>query len=69
MRPNNGAIKIVAGNSNPPLADAIAAYLATPLTKAVASASGGLELPATSLIAPLLGRILSPGRKLLCRAP
>src|SRR5262245_12996822 len=34
MRPNNGAIKIVAGNSNPALADAIAAYLATPLTKA-----------------------------------
>src|SRR3974390_3271048 len=35
MRPNNGAIKLVAGNSNPALADAIAAYLATPLTKAV----------------------------------
>src|SRR5512145_959273 len=34
MRPNNGAIKLVAGNSNPALADAIAAYLATPLTRA-----------------------------------
>src|SRR3984893_4952565 len=35
MWPNNGAIKLVSGNSNPALADAIAAHLATPLTKAV----------------------------------
>src|SRR5262245_2995927 len=35
MRANNGAIKLVAGNSNPALADANAAYLQTPLTKAV----------------------------------
>jgi len=32
---NNGNIKIVAGNSNRPLAEAIGAYLETPLTKAV----------------------------------
>jgi len=43
MRPNNGAIKIVAGNSNPPLADAIAAYLATPLTKAVVRRFADME--------------------------
>src|SRR4249920_640754 len=33
MRPNNGAIKLVAGNSNRALAEAIAAYLQTPMTK------------------------------------
>src|SRR6516225_5452748 len=44
MRPNNGAIKIVAGNSNPPLADAIAAYLATPLTKAVVRRFADMEI-------------------------
>ena len=35
MAANNGAIKLVAGNSNRPLAEAIGAYLETPLTKAV----------------------------------
>ena len=35
MRANNGTIKLVAGNSNPALADAIAAYLQTPMSKAV----------------------------------
>jgi ribose-phosphate pyrophosphokinase len=30
MAANNGAIKLVAGNSNPRLAEAIAASLATP---------------------------------------
>src|SRR5215475_3346341 len=44
MRPNNGAIKIVAGNSNPALADAIAAYLATPLTKAVVRRFADMEI-------------------------
>ena len=44
MRPNNGAIKLVAGNSNPPLADAIAAYLATPLTKAVVRRFADMEI-------------------------
>jgi len=34
MAAKNGAIKLVAGNSNPQLAEAIAAYLKTPLTKA-----------------------------------
>jgi ribose-phosphate pyrophosphokinase len=44
MRPNNGAIKLVAGNSNPALADAIAAYLATPLTKAVVRRFADMEI-------------------------
>ncbi len=35
MAGKNGAIKLVAGNSNPALAQAIADYLETPLTKAV----------------------------------
>jgi ribose-phosphate pyrophosphokinase len=35
MAGNNGAIKLVAGNSNPKLAGGIAEYLQTPLTKAV----------------------------------
>ena len=34
MAARNGAIKLVAGNSNPQLAEQIAAYLKTPLTKA-----------------------------------
>src|SRR6266852_1024811 len=44
MRPNNGAIKLVAGNSNPALSDAIAAYLATPLTKAVVRRFADMEI-------------------------
>src|SRR6201993_3698176 len=44
MRPNNGAIKIVAGNSNPPLAEAIAGYLSTPLTKAVVRRFADMEI-------------------------
>ena len=44
MRPNNGAIKLVAGNSNPALADAIAAYLATPLAKAVVRRFADMEI-------------------------
>ena len=35
MAGKNGAIKLVAGNSNPPLAQGIADYLKMPLTKAV----------------------------------
>ena len=34
MARNNGAIRLVAGNSNRSLSEAIAAYLATPLAKA-----------------------------------
>src|SRR6266850_584540 len=41
---NNGAIKLVAGTSNPALADAIAAYLATPLTKAVVRRFADMEI-------------------------
>ena len=44
MRPNNGTIKLVAGNSNPALSDAIAAYLATPLTKAVVRRFADMEI-------------------------
>ena len=44
MRPNNGAIKLVAGNSNPALADAIAAYLATPLTRAEVRRFADMEI-------------------------
>ena len=39
MAAKNGAIKLVAGNSNPRLAEAIGAYLAAPLTKAEESAA------------------------------
>ena len=41
---NNGAIKLVAGNSNPALAEAIAAYLETPLTKAVVRRFADMEI-------------------------
>ena len=34
MAANNGAIKLVAGNSNRALSEAIGAYLQTPLTRA-----------------------------------
>jgi ribose-phosphate pyrophosphokinase len=40
----NGAIKIVAGNSNPRLAEAVAAYLATPLAKAVVRRFADMEV-------------------------
>src|SRR5918997_6088506 len=44
MAARNGAIKLVAGNSNPALAQAIAAYLATPLTKAVVRRFADMEI-------------------------
>ena len=44
MRANNGTIKLVAGNSNPALADAIAAYLQTPMTKAVVRRFADMEI-------------------------
>ena len=44
MAGKNGAIKIVAGNSNAALADAIAAYLATPLTRAVVRRFADMEI-------------------------
>jgi ribose-phosphate pyrophosphokinase len=44
MAVRNGAIKLVAGNSNPALADAIAEYLKTPLTKAVVRRFADMEI-------------------------
>jgi ribose-phosphate pyrophosphokinase len=44
MAGKNGAIKLVAGNSNPRLAEAIAAYLATALTKAVVRRFADMEV-------------------------
>jgi ribose-phosphate pyrophosphokinase len=44
MASNNGAIKLVAGNSNRALSEAIAAYLATPLTKAVVRRFADMEI-------------------------
>jgi ribose-phosphate pyrophosphokinase len=41
---NNGAIKLVAGNSNPALAAAIGRYLETPLTKAVVRRFADMEI-------------------------
>src|SRR5258707_1376264 len=41
---NNGAIKLVAGNSNPALAESIAAYLETPLTRAVVRRFADMEI-------------------------
>ncbi|WP_163467732.1 ribose-phosphate pyrophosphokinase-like domain-containing protein, partial [Klebsiella michiganensis] len=40
----NGAIKLVAGNSNPGLANAIAAHLRQPLTKAVVRRFADMEI-------------------------
>src|SRR5262252_9042191 len=40
----NGAIKLVAGNSNPRLAEAIGAYLATPLARAVVRRFADMEI-------------------------
>jgi ribose-phosphate pyrophosphokinase len=44
MAGNNGAIKIVAGNSNPQLAHEIGAYLQTPMTKAVVRRFADMEI-------------------------
>jgi ribose-phosphate pyrophosphokinase len=44
MAGKNGAIKLVAGNSNPALAEAIAAHLNTPLTKAVVRRFADMEI-------------------------
>src|SRR6202165_3517733 len=44
MAAKNGAIKLVAGNSNPALAGAIAAYLGTALTKAVVRRFADMEI-------------------------
>jgi ribose-phosphate pyrophosphokinase len=44
MAGTNGAIKLVAGNSNPRLAEAIAARLRTPLAKAVVRRFADMEI-------------------------
>src|SRR5271154_139285 len=44
MAGNNGAIKLVAGNSNPALADAIGGSLGTPMTKAVVRRFADMEI-------------------------
>ena len=44
MAAKNGAIKLVAGNSNPQLAQAISAYLKIPLTKAVVRRFADMEI-------------------------
>jgi ribose-phosphate pyrophosphokinase len=44
MTRNNGAIRLVAGNSNPSLAEAIGAYLATPLCRAVVRRFADMEI-------------------------
>src|SRR6476469_5858562 len=44
MATNNGAIKLVAGNSNPILAEAIGAHLGTPLVKAVVRRFADMEV-------------------------
>ncbi|HSR77032.1 MAG TPA: ribose-phosphate pyrophosphokinase [Xanthobacteraceae bacterium] len=44
MSGSNGAIKLVAGNSTPRLADAIAAYLRVPLAKAVVRRFADMEI-------------------------
>jgi ribose-phosphate pyrophosphokinase len=44
MAGNNGAIRLVAGNSNRALSEAIAAYLATPLARAVVRRFADMEI-------------------------
>ncbi len=44
MAAKNGAIKLVAGNSNPRLAEAIAAHLKTPLAQAVVKRFADMEI-------------------------
>ncbi|MGC1448176.1 MAG: ribose-phosphate diphosphokinase, partial [Xanthobacteraceae bacterium] len=44
MAGNNGAIKLVSGNSNPTLAHAIGTYLGNPLTKAVVRRFADMEV-------------------------
>jgi ribose-phosphate pyrophosphokinase len=44
MASNNGAVKLVAGNSNPVLAEGIGAYIGIPLTKAVVRRFADMEI-------------------------
>ena len=43
-RNRNGSIRLVAGNSNPRLAEAIGAYLETPLARAVVRRFADMEI-------------------------
>ena len=44
MASNNGAIKLVAGNSNPELAEGVGAYIGIPLTKALVRRFADMEI-------------------------
>jgi ribose-phosphate pyrophosphokinase len=44
MASNNGAIRLVAGNSNPPLAEGIGSYIGIPLTKALVRRFADMEI-------------------------
>ncbi len=44
MARNNGSLRLVAGNSNPALSEAIGAYLATPLARAVVRRFADMEI-------------------------
>ncbi|MGB7099311.1 MAG: ribose-phosphate pyrophosphokinase [Xanthobacteraceae bacterium] len=44
MASNNGAIRLVAGNSNPALAEGIGAYIGIPMTKAVVRRFADMEI-------------------------
>jgi ribose-phosphate pyrophosphokinase len=44
MASNNGAIKLVAGNSNPALAEGVGAYIGIPLTKALVRRFADMEI-------------------------
>jgi ribose-phosphate pyrophosphokinase len=44
MAGNNGAIKLVAGNSNPELAEGVGAYIGIPLTKALVRRFADMEI-------------------------
>ena len=44
MTGKNGAIKLVAGNSNPALAEAIGKYIGSPMTKAVVRRFADMEI-------------------------
>ena len=44
MAGNNGAIKLVAGNSNPALAEGVGAYIGIPLTKALVRRFADMEI-------------------------
>src|SRR5580704_14482218 len=44
MAGNNGTIRLVAGNSNPALAEAIGSYLGTPITNAIVRRFADIEV-------------------------